>query len=94
MVTAHRLQEIRIDLLFQPAEAGGKEYAGETVSISERAFVMRSPVPLKLESLLTLRMRVPVEISGSPFGEMRGSGRVISECRLRDGTIGYQVVLD
>jgi hypothetical protein len=88
--------EIRIPLFFKAADAGcdSIEYAGETVTISDHTFVMRSPIPLKLGSVLALRMRVPVDISGSPFRETRGTGRVMCECALKDGTIAYQVAID
>jgi hypothetical protein len=89
-------QEIRIRLFFRQTDSGrdAQEYQGETVSISDQTFVMRSPIPLQSDSVLGLRMRVPVEISGSPFQEMRGTGRVLCECRLKDGTTAYRVLID
>jgi hypothetical protein len=68
-------------------------YSTETVRISQAWLLVRSPHRLKLGSLLSLRWRVPTEVSGSHFSEMRGSGRVLSEYQLDDGGLAYKVSL-
>jgi hypothetical protein len=67
------------------------EYATETVKIWLYGFLMRSRRELTAGTVLYLRLRVPIEISGSPFSEMRSIGRVVSEHELEDGTVGYSV---
>ena len=67
------------------------EYAAETVKIWLYGFLMRSRRELTAGTILYLRLRVPIEISGSPFSEMRSIGRVVSEHELEDGTVGYTV---
>ena len=70
------------------------EYATETVRIWLYGFLMRSRKELSAGTILYLRLRVPIEISGSPFREVRRIGRVVSEQELEDGTVGYSVELD
>jgi hypothetical protein len=70
------------------------EYATETVRISLYGFLMRSKRELAKGTMLYLRLRVPIEISGSPFREMRSIGRVVSEHELEDGTVGYSVEIE
>lgn len=70
------------------------EYATETLKISLYGFLMRSERELTKGTMLYLRLRVPIEISGSPFREMRSIGRVVSEHELEDGTVGYRVEIE
>jgi hypothetical protein len=70
------------------------EYATETVKIWLYGFLMRSKRELTKGTMLYLRLRVPIEISGSPFREMRSIGRVVSEHELEDGTVGYSVEIE
>jgi hypothetical protein len=70
------------------------EYSTETVDIWPTSFLMRSRARLALGTVLLLRLRVPVEISGSPFYETCSTGRVVSEHRLEDGTVGYRVEIE
>ena len=67
------------------------EYSTETVKIWLYGFLMRSRRELTAGTILYLRLRVPIEISGSPFRETRSIGRVVSEQELEDGTVGYSV---
>lgn len=67
------------------------EYATETVRIWLCGFLMRSRRELAKGTILYLRLQVPIEISGSPFRETRSIGRVVSEHKLEDGTVGYSV---
>jgi len=61
------------------------EYAAETVQIWLYGFLMRSRRELTAGTMLYLRLRVPIEISGSPFSEMRRIGQDVSEHKLEDG---------
>jgi hypothetical protein len=83
-------------LYFRPLDPGdgGAEHFAEVVSIATWSFVMRSPIVLKIGTAISIRMRIPVEISGRPFHDMRGVGRVVSECKLHDGERGYEVQID
>ena len=74
--------------------AGAEEYLAETVRVSSTWLLMKSPRLLTLGSLLSLRLRVPTELSGSPFSEVRGDGRVVSEHPLDDGSLAYKVAID
>jgi hypothetical protein len=70
------------------------EYATETVKIWLDGFLMRSRRELTTGTILYLRLRVPIEISGSPFRELCSIGRVVSEHELEDGTVGYSVEIE
>lgn len=70
------------------------EYTTETVKIWVSGFLMRSRRELTAGTILYLRMRVPIEISGSPFSELCSIGRVVSEHELDDGTVGYSVHIE
>jgi hypothetical protein len=86
-----RLQ--RIPLHFSYLDVCGQvvENAAETVNIGTNGFLMKSSKKLKLGALLSLKFRVPMEMSGSVVCELRSGGRVVSEHRLEDGTMGYKV---
>jgi hypothetical protein len=75
------------------ADPVSTEYLTEPISISMRSFLMRSPEKLAVGSTLLLRIRVPIEISGSPFQTSRHTGQVVSEVALDDGTIAYRIEL-
>ncbi|MGB7848542.1 MAG: hypothetical protein WBL63_23215 [Candidatus Acidiferrum sp.] len=75
-------------------DSGAEEYLAETVRVSPMWFLIKTPHALKLGGLLSLRLHVPTEVSGSPFSEVRGDGRVVSEHQLEDGTVGYKVAFD
>ncbi len=69
------------------------EYLTEAISISIHSFLMRSEQKLAVGGRLLLRLRVPVEISGSPFQMSRHTGRVVSEVAMDDGTTAYRIEL-
>jgi hypothetical protein len=89
-------RDIRLPLYFRALDPGdgGVEHFAEVISIATWSFVMRSPIALKVGTAISIRMRIPVEISGSAFHDMRGVGRVVSECQLNDGERGYEVQID
>ena len=84
--------EIRI--YFRLAEPNEIEYAAEVITISMDSFLMSSPVRLPLGTKLQLRMRVPVEISGSPFVELRTAGRVVAFTPSERGEHNYNVKIE
>ena len=72
--------------------SGAAEYATKAVSIFQNGFVITSPEKLKTGSFLSLRLRVPPEISGGPFWESHcADARVITEQLLKSGELGYRV---
>ena len=88
-----RLQRIPLHFSYLDVCGQAVENAAETVSIGTNGFLMKSSKRLKLGALLALRFRLPVEISGNAVCDLRSSGRVVSEHRLEDGTVGYKVEL-
>ncbi len=86
----------RIPVWFRSPEidSGAEECSTETICISRKCFVMTSPKRLSIGTVLSLRLRVPIEIPGSARREMRASGRVESEQQLEDGSIGYKVTIE
>ena len=83
---------VRFHLLEDSSE--GTEFTSETVNISWEALFMCSSQRINLGSLLALRLKVPTEISGSPFCELRCTGRIVSEQQFPDGTFGYDVAFE
>jgi hypothetical protein len=73
---------------------GAAEYSTETFCISSNCFVMKTPKPLSVGAVLSLRLRVLTHTWGSPLCEMNVSGRVASEERLDDGTVAYKVTIE
>jgi PilZ domain len=67
------------------------EFCTETTNVSQYGLLMESPLRLKLGSSLSVTLRVPTELSGSPFLSYRCRGRVVHEQKLADGTLGYGV---
>jgi hypothetical protein len=86
-----RLQRIPLHFSYLDVCGQAVEDAAETVNIGTNGFLMKSPKRLKLGALLSLRFRVPMEISDNAVCELRSRGRVVSEHRLEDGTVGYKV---
>ena len=86
-----RLQRIPLRFAYLDVCGQAVETAAETVNIGTNGFLMKCSKRLKLGALLSLRFRIPIEISGAAVCELRSRGRVISEHRLEDGTVGYKV---
>ncbi len=87
-------REIRLPLYFRVLEAGDAEteHSAEIVSFGASSLVMRTPTRLKTSTtIVCLRIPIPLEMPGSGSQEMRGTGRVISELKLGDGTLGYLI---
>jgi|SRR5215467_7325434 len=74
--------------------AGPVEHVGETIDISAEQLVMRSPIQLEVGLRLEITVRVPVEVSGSPFSKMKFSGRILSERAGPEGTFVYKVGIE
>jgi hypothetical protein len=66
----------------------------EATNISRNGLFMRSPTRLAVGAMLMLVLRVPTEISGSVFSELRCMGRVIHEQQTADGNLGYGVKIE
>lgn len=70
------------------------EIPGQTINISCSGLFLTTQQRLKVGSTLSLTLRVPREISGSAFRDLRCKGRVVHEQKLGDGTIGYGVKIE
>lgn len=86
-------QSLQIPLHFRNVEVGSAEpeLASETTNISRLGLFMRSPLPLKVGSPIAITLRVPTYLSGSARSTIQCAGRVVHECRLPNGDIGYGV---
>jgi len=84
---------VRMTLHFRcsEVEGEGQEYTAETLNVSTHGFLMKSAQRLSIGNFLFLKLRVPTGISGSPFSQIRGTGRVVHEQQLEDGTVGYGI---
>jgi len=85
-----------IPVSFRCSEVGSAavEYTTQAVSIFQKGFVITSPEKLEIGSLLSLRLRVPPEVSGGPFWESHCAGaRVVAEQLLKGGELGYRVTI-
>ena len=87
---------LRIPIRFYSTD--GSRLQGETqteaTNISRSGLFMSSPQRLAVGTVLMLVLRVPTEISGSVFSELRCLGRVIHEQEMADGRLGYGVKLE
>jgi len=86
-------QSLQIPLRFRVAEAGSPEpeLASETTNISRSGLFMQSPLPLKVGAPLSMTLRVPTYLSGSARSSVQCTGRVVHECELPNGDIGYGI---
>jgi len=84
---------IRMSLRFRCVEpvAETAEYPAETLNVSTHGFLMKSTKRLPVGSFLHLKLQVPTGVSGSAFSQIQGTGRVVHEQRLKDGSIGYGI---
>jgi hypothetical protein len=85
--------EPRLALSFRVG-AGPVEHVGETIDISAEQLVMRSPIQLEIGLRLEITVRVPIEVSGSPFSKMKFAGRILSERAGPEGTFVYKVGIE
>lgn len=88
--------QLPIPVSFRCLEFGSDtiEYATETISIFHNGFVLSSPRKLRVGSLLSLRLRIPTEISGGLFRETRCTACVALEQRLKSGALAYRVEIE
>ena len=70
------------------------EIPTKTLNVSRSGLFVSSPLRLGLGSYLSLRLRLPGEVSGSFLSEFKCKGRVVHEQSLRDGTHGYGVEIE
>lgn len=87
---------LRIPIRFCSADGSGSEgtsYA-EAANVSRCGLYMTSVARLKVGAILMLVMRVPAEISGNVFSELRCMGRVIHGQPTKDGKHGYVVKIE
>jgi hypothetical protein len=81
---------------FRCLEIGSEdvEYATKTIGLFPNGFVMSSPRKLRVGSLLSLRLRVPPKNIGGTFLEFYCTACVLSEQKLKGGTLGYRVEIE
>ena len=86
-------QSLQIPLHFRDVEVGstGYELSSETSNISRSGLFMRSPLPLKVGTSLSMTLRVPTFLSGNPRTDVQCTGRVVRERSLPNGDIGYGI---
>jgi len=68
----------------------GGEVTTQALNVSRSGLFLKCPEKLAIGSSLSMRLRVPTEISGSVFSELRCTGRVVYE-RRAEGEIGYGI---
>jgi hypothetical protein len=93
---AHAHDGSGITLYFRPAqiEYDQAECRCEIVFYSAREFIMHSPAALDFDTMFSFRMLVPLLVAGNPVCETKGTGRVIGERHLPDGTRGYIIRIE
>ena len=86
-------QALQIPLRFRIVEVGSTEpeLASETSNISRSGLFMRSPLPLRVGTPLSMTLRVPTYLSGSARSVFQCVGRVVHERHLPNGDIGYGI---
>jgi PilZ domain len=86
-------QLLQLPLRFRVTEPGSAEpeLASETSNISRSGLFMKSPLPLRVGSPLAITLRVPTYLSGSARSLVQCTGRVVHECQLPNGDIGYGI---
>jgi hypothetical protein len=86
-------QSLQIPLHFHKVEFGSAEpeLASETANISRSGLFMRSPLPLRIGAPLSMTLRVPTYLSGSARSDVKCTGRVVHECHLPNGDLGYGI---
>jgi hypothetical protein len=83
-------------LLFVPVRfhhCTGGEITTHAVNISRSGLFLRSPQKLAIGTSLQMSLRVPTEISGSVFTELRCRGRVVHE-QQEEGAPGYGIEIE
>lgn len=68
-----------------------EEISTHTENVSWSGAFLTSPQRLPVGSPLSLTMRVPIEISGSAYSELRCEGRVVHEYESKNEGIGYGI---
>ena len=74
-------------------QGDSEEYEGETIGFSPEQLFMSSSTDMQAGTEVSITVRVPVELSGSPFNEVIFSGKVLSASKLARGTFGYQIAI-
>jgi hypothetical protein len=90
---AEERHPVRIPIRFFSADGSasqGTSYA-EACNVSRSGLFMTSATRLQVGAVIMLVLRVPTEISGSVFSELRCMGTVVHEQITKDGKLGYGV---
>lgn len=73
--------------------SAGPEIVTHAINVCRSGLFLKSPFRLAIGSSLHMSLRVPTEISGSVFSELRCRGRVVHE-REAEGAIGYGIEIE
>lgn len=84
---------LRISIRFFSADGSASQGASsaEASNVSRNGLFMTSATRLQVGAVIMLVLRVPTEISGSVFSELRCMGTVIHEQLTKDGKLGHGV---
>jgi PilZ domain len=75
---------VRVPLQFRPLnKASSPEYLAESENISQRGIYFETDVPLKIGTPLEVSLRMPQELSGKAWSDVRCVARVV---HLRAGS--------
>jgi len=88
-----QMREANLPLRFR-IDTDTREHAAETIAVSPEHFIIRSPIELVAGQILAIKVRVPVELSGTPFGETKFTGRIVCGTKHTDGKFGYVVKIE
>lgn len=90
---AEERHALRIPIRFFSADGSAAQCAShaEASNVSRNGLFMTSATRLNVGAVVMLVLRVPTEISGSVFSELRCMGTVVHEQTTKDGKLGYGV---
>ncbi|MGB7434107.1 MAG: hypothetical protein WBR26_01095 [Candidatus Acidiferrum sp.] len=74
-------------------EDESSDYAAETENVSAYGLLMISAKKLDVGSMVLLKLRIPVEVSGSAFSCVHSTGRVVRQELRKDGATRYGVAI-
>jgi len=90
------LEELPIPVSFRCLDPGTAaiDYATQVFRIFQNGFVITSPRKLRIGSLLSLRLRIPLELEDGVLRELRCPGRVVAEEARNGGELQYRVEVE
>lgn len=85
-----------VPIAFRCLESGRAaiEYTTRAIRIFQNGYVISSPRRLRIGSLVSLRLSMPLEFRAENLREMRCAARVIAEESISNTSMGYMVQFD